>query len=172
MDRLKLSRNGLQGEAEVAEEKREDEVVEEARRDTRLQLRVVNLAQKNYRANLLWQRTHYKTMHKEMQRSKDLNSELPEILPGHIWEHFSTGKKRVYLLEAWENHGQGEPKNLLRYGLKEEKPSSTSRFTEGNLTRWNLTVPHLRGHSLPSSNGPLHPEAILAVTRPNTQYRI
>ncbi|KAF2611560.1 hypothetical protein F2Q70_00012683 [Brassica cretica] len=46
MDRLKLSRNGLRGEAEVAEEKREDEVVEEARRDTRLQLRVVDLGMK------------------------------------------------------------------------------------------------------------------------------
>lgn len=33
---------------------------------------------------------------------EDLNAELPEILPGHIWEHFPTGKKRVYLLEAWE----------------------------------------------------------------------
>ncbi|KAF3591154.1 hypothetical protein DY000_02024982 [Brassica cretica] len=33
----------LGGEAEVAEEKREYEVVEEARRDTRLQLRVVDL---------------------------------------------------------------------------------------------------------------------------------
>ena len=43
MDRLKLSRNGLGGEAEVAEEKREDEVVEEARRDTRLQFCVVDL---------------------------------------------------------------------------------------------------------------------------------
>ena len=43
MDRLKLSRNGLRGEVEVAEEKREDEVVEEARRDTRLQLCVVDL---------------------------------------------------------------------------------------------------------------------------------
>ena len=33
---------------------------------------------------------------------EDLNSELPEILPGHIWEHFSTGKKRVYLLDMGE----------------------------------------------------------------------
>ncbi|WZZ71874.1 hypothetical protein YC2023_083244 [Brassica napus] len=38
------------------------------------------LAQKNYRANLLWQRTHDKAMHKEMQRSS--NGFLPiEILP-------------------------------------------------------------------------------------------
>ena len=43
MDRLKLSRNGLRVEAEVAEEKKEDEVVEEARKDTRLQFCVVDL---------------------------------------------------------------------------------------------------------------------------------